>query len=84
MEEIRLKEIKERCDKTTGGPWISFVEGRDHTCGSNFIRTAGDDIELIGATADDQDFIANARQDIPWLIEEINRLKKLLNGDCNE
>ena len=41
-----------------------------------FIKTAGNDIGLIGATRDDQDFIANARQDIPWLINEVYRLRK--------
>lgn len=78
MDEIKLEQIKERCNRATDGPWISFVEDRDHTCGSNFVRTAGNDIELIGASIDDQDFIANARQDIPWLINEVNKLKKLL------
>jgi hypothetical protein len=39
----------------------------------------GRDIELIGATEADQDFIASARQDIPKLLAEIYRLKKLLH-----
>ncbi|MGN0402068.1 MAG: hypothetical protein ACI4HQ_07395 [Acetatifactor sp.] len=84
MNDTRIKEIEKRCNKATEGPWISFVEGRDHTCGSNFIKTAGEDIELIGATIDDQDFIANARQDIPWLINEVYRLKKILSDNRNE
>ena len=75
-----LRKIKERCDKATSGPWTSFIEGRDHTSGSSFIRTAGEDIELSGATDDDQDFIASCRQDIPCLLEEINRLKQLLDN----
>lgn len=79
MNNRRIREIEERCNKVTEGPWISFVEDRDFTCGSSFIQTSGNDIELIGATVDDQDFIANARQDIPWLIDEIRRLKKILN-----
>lgn len=80
-EELNL--IKARCDKTTMGPWISYVEGREHTSGANFIMTGkgncrGEDIELIGATIEDQDFIAHAKQDIPRLLGEIERLKKLL------
>ncbi|MGR6770079.1 hypothetical protein ACU36R_00290 [Pectobacterium brasiliense] len=80
-EELNL--IKERCVKTTPGPWISYVEGRDHTSGSNFIMTGegenrGEDLELIGATIEDQDFIAHAKQDIPRLLDEIERLKKLI------
>lgn len=80
MTDEQMQEIKDRCDKATKGPWISFVEGRDHTSGSSFIRTKGDDIELIGATVEDQDFIAAARQDIPLLIEEICSLKKELKN----
>ena len=79
MKDTEIKQIQERCERGTKGPWISFVEGRDHTSGSSFIRTAGDDIELTGASADDQDFIAHARQDIPALIEEICRLRKILD-----
>lgn len=79
MKDEELKEIEERCNKATAGPWISFIEGRNHTSGSNFIRTNQDDIELIGASDADQDFIAHARQDIPLLINEIYQLKMLLN-----
>jgi len=38
----------------------------------------GNDIELIGASKSDLDFIASAKQDIPILIEEIRRLKKAI------
>lgn len=72
-----IKKIEDRCNNATPGPWISFVEGRDHTSGSNFIRTAGDDIELI-ASVKDQDFIVSCRQDIPLLIDEIVRLRGIL------
>jgi len=85
MNEYEIQEIQLRCDATTAGPWVSYVEGRDHTSGSDFIMTGvgenrGEDIELTGATDADQDFIAHAKQDIPRLIGEINRLKALL-GD---
>jgi hypothetical protein len=43
--------------------------------GSSFIMAEGEDIYLAGATTEDQDFIACARQDIPRLIAEIERLK---------
>jgi hypothetical protein len=73
-----LGEIDARHRAATAGPWASFVEGRDHTSGSSFIRTGGDDIELSGATDADQDFIAHARQDIPRLLAEVERLRALL------
>lgn len=72
-----LIEIQSRLDRATAGPWTSFVEGRNHTSGSSFIRTASQDIELSGATVEDQDFIAHARQDIPLLLAEIQRLRRL-------
>jgi len=76
-----LVEIRQRCNAATIGPWESFVEGRDHLSGSNFIRTGGmddqcPDIELLGGSVADQDFIAHARQDIPRLLDEIERLTK--------
>jgi len=75
-----LNEIEHRLKGTTGGPWTSFAEGRDHTSGSSFIRTAACDIELSGATVADQDFIAHARQDIPLLIGEVRRLRAVLGS----
>lgn len=69
-----LEEIKKRWEASTPGPWESFIEGRDHTSGSDFIRTSKNDIELSGASFADQDFIANAKQDIPRLIAEIELL----------
>lgn len=79
-----LKAIEARCLRASKGPWKSWIEGRDHTSGSSFIRTGepGDSpnsaIELSGATNDDQDFIAHARQDVPKLLEEIERLRGLI------
>ena len=81
MDIKEIYDIIERVDKTTPGPWKSFIEGRDHTSGSSFIRTSGDDIELSGATTNDQDFIAAARQDVPALIGEIIRLRKILDDN---
>jgi hypothetical protein len=82
--------MKRRYEATSIAPWVSFIEGRDCESGSSFImtgiakgdniwhKTRGEDIYLSGATNDDQDFIAHARQDIPMLIAEIERLKALL------
>jgi hypothetical protein len=81
LDDDQLKAIRQRCNAATPGPWLSMIEGRDHTSGNSFIQTGrdkrrGNDIELFGATDADQDFIAHARQDIPTLLEEIDRLKK--------
>ena len=84
LSEPDLREIEIRANAASPGPWKSFVEGRDHTSGSSFIMTGpegsrGDDIELIGATIADQDFIASARQDVPKLIKEIRSLREKIN-----
>lgn len=85
MDEERIREIEKRCQEATDGPWVSYVEGRDHTSGSNFIMTGkeesrGADIELRGATVADQDFVAHARQDIPFLLGVIARMKKIIQN----
>ncbi|WP_282045183.1 hypothetical protein [Roseibium album] len=86
MTEEELVSMRQRCEKATSGPWISYIEGRDHSGGSKFIMTGnsnkrGEDIELTGATNSDQDFIAHARQDIPRLLAEVERLRKHLSKE---
>lgn len=73
-----LVAIERRCDQATAGPWKSYVEGRDHSSGDSFIMTAGPDIYLIGASIEDQDFIAHARQDLPLLVQEVRRLRAIM------
>ncbi|MCA1360343.1 hypothetical protein I6F14_02140 [Bradyrhizobium sp. IC3069] len=72
-----IEAIKARCEQATAGPWKSFIETRENISGSDFIQTEGEDIYLTGATEADQDFIAHARQDIPRLIAEIERLRTI-------
>lgn len=79
MSIDEINKIIERSKKATKGPWVSYIEGRDHTSGCSFIKTAGADIELTGATNEDQDFIAASRQDIPNLIDEILRLRRIID-----
>jgi hypothetical protein len=90
MTEAYLNEIKARLAKTSIAPWVASIEGRDHESGSSFIMTGipegeniwqekrGEDLEVIGATNDDLDFIAHARQDIPALIEKIEKLQSTI------
>lgn len=75
ITEEELHQILTRCNNATPGPWRSFVEGRDHTSGSNFIQTSCTNIELTGGTGADQDFVAAAKQDIPRLVAEIAKLR---------
>lgn len=78
-----LKEIEFRWLNAQNGPWKAYIENRDHESGNSFVMTGeginrGEDIEMIGATEADYDFIAHAKQDIPRLINEIRLLKDKL------
>ena len=77
ISDEELMNMLARCKKTTPGPWRSFIEARDKISGSDFIMTGGEDIYLIGATSDDQEFIANCKQDIERLVNEILRLRAM-------
>ena len=79
-----LEAVRRRCREATEGPWTSFIEGRDQALGgASFIMRGKDqdkdDLYLDGGTVADYDFVANARQDIPLLIDEIERLQAELN-----
>lgn len=46
VSEAQLDQIEQRCDAASKPPWQSFIEGRDHWGGDNFIRVGGlDDSE---------------------------------------
>jgi hypothetical protein len=84
LTDAELDAIEARVVGASKAPWQSFVEGRDHTSGDNFIRVGGlDDDEpdmyvsrdTVPASVADQDFIAHARQDIPRLLAEVRRLR---------
>ena len=87
MTDEELAEIEARVAAASPGPWTSFVEGRDHQSGDDFIRISesdGEDDMYVSRYGDsgsrpashaDQDFIAHARQDVPTLIAEIRRLR---------
>ena len=80
-----LEVIRARCSAASPGPWRSFIEGRDHTSGSDFIAVGEGaerkDIELTGATVYDQDFIASSRTDIILLLDEVVKLRKEVGLD---
>jgi hypothetical protein len=85
MDEKRLREIKDRCSAARPGPWKAMIEDRDHMSGSTFIKigTGSDrqeDLHLVGedkvVSDADYDFIAEARQDIPYLLNVIEQLSK--------
>jgi len=72
MTNEELQAIKERCEKATSGPWRAHKYDVDYRVGSTWVFLF-DDID--GDTAQ---FIAHAREDVPALLEEIERLKARL------
>lgn len=87
IADDELWRIRERCEAATIGPWKASVEGRDHTSASDVIFTGRPEVgvEVAGGSAADYDFIASARQDVPRLLDEVARLRRLasnaLTGD---
>ena len=96
LTDAELDQMARRADEATAAPWEAWVEGRDHLAGDSFIRTGGLDdnspdmyVTLsywkngpssVTAGADDLDFIAGARQDVPRLVVEVRRLRALLDA----
>jgi hypothetical protein len=83
MSAEKYEEIRARSKAARPGPWVAFVEGRDFDGGSSMIRigmgdNSGEDLYLTGdnqaVPAADFDFIAHARQDIDFLLDDIERL----------
>ncbi len=74
MNQEQLNAIKERVAKATSGPWEYDNEERGiwNNCGFNYLGT-------VTLSHIDADFIANAREDVPALIAEVERLNKELN-----
>ena len=77
IDQRRIDAIRDRLAAATAGPWLPYIEGKNHTSGSSFIRTASGGIELDGATDADIEFMAEARQDIPFLLDQLQRLSDL-------
>jgi hypothetical protein len=91
ITDDELDRILARAEASLGAPWESFVEGRDHLSGDDFIRTGGldrgspdiyvtlsfwNDESPKPAPAEVLDFIASTRQDVPRLVAEIRRLRR--------
>ncbi|WEZ14159.1 hypothetical protein P5622_10235 [Bacillus subtilis] len=68
---MKLEEIRQRADAATEGPWRI---GKQSPNGLNNIGTIGGLLTAQTTDEDDAKYIAHARQDIPWLISEIDRL----------
>lgn len=68
MKEAELQAIKERADAATEGPWEYDDKG------DNCINAPGFEV-CTDIMWYDAEFIAAARQDVPKLLAEVERLK---------
>ncbi len=78
----RLEEIKERVKKATKGPWESSenlgdhsVQGPDGPVAAVTYAYAEGPISLDEC---DAEFIAHARDDIPWLLEHLKEAREVI------
>ena len=88
MSADRLEEIKARADAATEGPWHAWDRGigwevhKGEGCAPGR-RPPCDDLngEFRGTfTQPDAKFIAAAREDVPWLVSEIERLTRVIDA----
>lgn len=85
MTELDLAAIKARVERTTSGPWATtstdvdvWTENEDIFGGT--VHTVDDAYPRGGySPRDDAEFIANARQDVPALVSEIERMVRVLD-----
>ncbi|PCK21866.1 hypothetical protein CEY02_06540 [Bacillus pumilus] len=87
---MKLEEIRQRADAATEGEWC---EGYNHYVLIDNFKGSYQTFSVATCTRkEDTEFIAHARQDIPWLISEIDRLNSgidsviydLRNEDTND
>lgn len=90
MKQEQLQAIRERCEKATPGPWFVAEEGfGKKSCPT--VYAAGKELRYI-AFCDDKfnfeqmtdnlanaKFIAHAREDVPALLAEVERLQEALD-----
>lgn len=83
MTQEQLDAIQARVDGATGGPWGCYGDGA-HEVFDAGEYSDGDRGEVVAAVIDklsDAVFIAEAREDIPALLAEVERLRALTTVD---
>lgn len=95
MTDQKIEEIRARAEKATPGPWKTHLvddtsvvteDGTDvcTTCDSSQAeREDGYNVEYERMEADAA-FIAHVREDIPYLLAELDRLKAHWDGVCEK
>ena len=79
----RLKEIRQRCEAATPGPWDSKTNRHPECNGEpwGWISGASGNITWSGSAGKaNADFIAHSRDDMEYLLSEVTELTELLNA----
>lgn len=76
MSDERLEQIKARAAAATPGPWDCYGDGAHEVfdAGEYSDGDPGEVVAPVVTKLNDAEFIAQAREDIPALLDEIDRL----------
>ena len=74
----RIEEIKARAEAATPGPWL--VHPHESAEGQLVVDEHYDNVAEC-YVPEDATFIAHAREDIPYLLAEVERLRAALEGE---
>lgn len=78
MNSEQLNAIKERAEKATPGPWL--VEESRYEGSFNAVSVDSNyDFPACLMRANNAEFIAHAREDIPQLVAEVERLRRIIS-----
>lgn len=77
-QQARLSEITARVEAATAGPWRSRVNGQKPYKHVAFSAHRDEMYTTSPLDAGDSDFIAHAREDVPYLLAEVARLRGAL------
>ena len=78
----RLDEIKARCDAATEGPWVRDMHSPDMSGRSGWYIRGPRKLGLRSMVLNsrmlpgDAEFIAAAREDVPWLVDQVESLER--------
>jgi len=78
MNAEQLNAIKERTEKATSGPWYWSTDSGDSLESDEaYVLSATSDWHIDGRYSN-KEFIAHAREDIPALVAEVERLRSVI------
>ena len=80
LTKSELDEIRARCEAATPGPWHGnvFGYGGVHILWGSVYMGDGELVRIGHNESSNADFVARARQDVPDLLEEVERLRAAL------